>query len=237
MRIPLLVITAVVALAALLVALLSPWHPAFFSGVLVGAALAMAIWVWDDPPEVIEKWRRGADGERQTGKALHVLTRRGWDARHDLKGKYGNLDHIVSGPGGVFLLDSKNLSGTARIEDGVFSVHFDASPINDYSLTRLPQSMRGAAFGVREQLRKRLGWIVDVVPVVVVCGYFPQRVECCDGVACVSVEALADWLEQQPRRLSERDAAAVAAAISDLPIAEPVPAAPKSARATSRSRP
>src|SRR5438093_1031135 len=146
MRLPLLVVTGVAAIAAILVRLLSPWHPAFFSGVLVGAAFAIALWVWDDPPEVIEKWRRGAEGERQTEKAVRSLTRKGWHARHDLKGKYGNLDHIVSGPGGVFLLDSKNLSGTVRVEEGVFSVHFDASPINDYSLTRLPRSMKGAAF-------------------------------------------------------------------------------------------
>ena len=188
------------------------------------------------PPEVIEKWRRGAEGSEYTGKAVQSLTRKGWQARHDLKGKYGNLDHIVSGPGGVFLLDSKNLSGTARIEDGVFRVHFDVSPINDYSLTRLPRWMNGAAFGLREELHARLGWIVDVVPVVVVCGYFPQRIEDCDGVACVALDALVDWLEQQPTRLSDRDAVTVAAAINDLPLAE-FPETPRSTRTTNDSRP
>jgi hypothetical protein len=124
------------------------------------------------------------------------------------------------------------LSGTVRIEDGVFAVHFEATPINDYSLTRLPRWMRGAAFGVREQLRERLGWIVDVVPVIVVCGYFPQRVDDCDGVPCVAVDALADWLDEQPKRLSARDAVAVASAINDLPIAESLPATPSGTAAT-----
>jgi hypothetical protein len=207
-------------MAALLLGFLSPWHPAFVSGVLVGAGLAIAVWVWDDPPEVIEKWRRGAEGERQTERALRSLRRKGWRARHDLQGKYGNLDHVVHGPSGVFLLDSKNLSGTVRIEEGVFTVHFDASPINDYSLTRLPRSMKGAAFGLRERLLERLGWIVDVVPVVVVCGNFPQRVANCDGVSCVAVDELAEWLEAQPRRLSDGDIVTVGAAINDLPAAE-----------------
>lgn len=209
-------------MAALLVGFLSPWHPAFVSGVLVGAGLAIAVWVWDDPPEVIEKWRRGAEGERQTERALGSLRKQGWRAYHDLQGKYGNLDHVVHGPGGVFLLDSKNLSGTVRVEEGVFTVHFQASPINDYSLTRLPRSLKGAAFGLRERLRERLGWIVDVVPVVVVCGNFPQRIANCDGVACVAVDALADWLEAQPRRLSDRDIVTVGSAINDLPAAEPL---------------
>jgi hypothetical protein len=224
MRLPLLVVTGGAAIAALLVRLLSPWHPAFFSGVLVGAALGMAVWIWDDPPEVIAKWGRGAEGERRTAKAIRSLKRNGWNARHDLQGKYGNLDHVVFGPGGVFLLDSKNLSGTIRIEEGVFTVHFEASPINDYSLTHLPRWMHGAASGLRGRLQEQLGWIVDVDPVVVVCGSFPQRVAQCDGVVCVAVDALADWLVAQPRRLSDGDRAAVASAINDLPSAHAIAA-------------
>lgn len=190
----------------------------------MGAAFAMALWVWDDPPEVIAKWGRGAEGERRTGKAIRPLKRRGWDSRHDLQGKYGNLDHVVFGPGGVFLLDSKSLSGTARVEEGVFAVHFEASPINDYSLPHLPRWMHGAASGLRDRLREKLGWIVDVDPVVVVCGNFPQRIAQCAGVAFVAVDALADWLETQPRRLSDGDRAAVAAAINDLPSAHAIAA-------------
>jgi Nuclease-related domain len=228
---PLLVVTGGATIAAGLVRLFSPWHPAFFSGVLIGAAFAMALWAWDDPPEVIAKWGRGAEGERRTGTAIRSLKRRGWASRHDLQGKYGNLDHVVVGPGGVFLLDSKSLSGTARVEEGVFTVHFEASPINDSALPRLPRWMHGAASGLRDRLLDKLGWIVDVHPVVVLCGNFPQRIAQCDGVPFVAVDALAEWLETQPRRLSDGDRAAVVAAVNDLPsahaIAEGIPAAPK----------
>ncbi len=58
-------------------------------------------------------WARGARGERRTARQLRLLTRRGWIVFHDLAvpGSGANADHLVIGPGGVFLLDSKNWRG------------------------------------------------------------------------------------------------------------------------------
>ena len=109
--------------AALMTARLLPWQPTFTAGVLAGGGLTLFLWAWDDPPEVIAKWGRGAAGERMTGKALRGLPA-DWYVRHDLQARYGNLDHVVVGPGGVFLLDSKNLGGRALVENGVLQVVF-----------------------------------------------------------------------------------------------------------------
>jgi Nuclease-related domain len=89
-------------------------HGAFFAGACVGAIFAIALWVWDAPPPFVERWRQGRDGERATEMVLRRLCRDGWSVRHDLAGKYGNLDHVVVGPGGVFLLDSKNPWGVVQ---------------------------------------------------------------------------------------------------------------------------
>jgi hypothetical protein len=50
-------------------------------------------------------WRRGAAGERRTARLLDPLERRGWAVLHDLAvpGSRANLDHLVIGPGGVFV--------------------------------------------------------------------------------------------------------------------------------------
>lgn len=57
-----------------------------------------------------KKYERGAQGENAVAKELkrfpnsfHVL--------HDLKTEYGNLDHVVIGPTGVYVLDAKNNRG------------------------------------------------------------------------------------------------------------------------------
>lgn len=61
-------------------------------------------------------WRRGADGERVTGFWLGRLPE-GWFAFHDVPvGERGaNIDHLVIGPGGVFTISTKNLTGAIRV--------------------------------------------------------------------------------------------------------------------------
>jgi hypothetical protein len=58
-------------------------------------------------------WARGARGERRTARQLARLTRHGWVVFHDLAipGSGANADHLAVGPGGIFLLDSKNWRG------------------------------------------------------------------------------------------------------------------------------
>ena len=58
-------------------------------------------------------WARGARGERRTAHQLRRLTRHGWAVLHDLAipGSGANADHLAVGPGGIFLVDSKNWRG------------------------------------------------------------------------------------------------------------------------------
>lgn len=193
----------------------------FFVGVVSGASLATVIWMRDDPPQFIESWRMGRDGERWTEKELRSLGREGWKVRHDIESRYGNIDHVVVGPGGVFLLNSKNLWGSFAIEEGVLTCHHEIAPMSDYSLPKLEKQMRGAAWGLEERLKAQLGWRVDVRPVVVVWAEFLG----CEGrlgqgkVAVVGGRRLREWLREQPVRLAERDRATVAEAVATLPDA------------------
>ena len=63
-------------------------------------------------------WRRGAAGERHTARLLRPLERHGWVILHDLAvpGSRANLDHLVIGPGGVFVIDSKQYRGRLRVD-------------------------------------------------------------------------------------------------------------------------
>jgi hypothetical protein len=52
--------------------------------------------------------KRGADAEAEVGALLNQLRREGWIVMHDLvQAREGNIDHLVSGPGGVFLIETK----------------------------------------------------------------------------------------------------------------------------------
>jgi hypothetical protein len=58
-------------------------------------------------------WQRGARGERRTARQLDRLARHGWVVFHDLAvpDSRANADHLIIGPAGVFLADSKNWRG------------------------------------------------------------------------------------------------------------------------------
>jgi hypothetical protein len=61
-------------------------------------------------------WRRSADAEHGSGEWLGRLPE-GWFVFHDVPlGERGTtVDHLAIGPGGVFTIDTKDLSGAIRV--------------------------------------------------------------------------------------------------------------------------
>lgn len=69
-----------------------------------------------------ELWERGAEGERETAAALDALPKDSWTVFHDIRWpgrRFANVDHVVVGPPGVFVIDSKNWSGRVDVRDQV----------------------------------------------------------------------------------------------------------------------
>lgn len=73
-------------------------------------------------PSHVRAWGIGAAGERITERALERLPD-GYQVLHDrrIPGTRANIDHIVVGPGGVFVVESKRMRGKLRVRgDTVF---------------------------------------------------------------------------------------------------------------------
>jgi hypothetical protein len=70
-------------------------------------------------------WRLGAAGEEHVGALLEQLRPRGWHVEHDVQvGDNGaNLDHLVIGPPGVFVLNTKNVDGNVWVGGEVIMVN------------------------------------------------------------------------------------------------------------------
>lgn len=69
-----------------------------------------------------ELYERGAVGEEVTAAALAALPASEWAVFHDIRWpgrRYANVDHVVVGPPGVFVIDSKNWSGSIVVRDQV----------------------------------------------------------------------------------------------------------------------
>jgi Nuclease-related domain len=95
--------------------LLAPWLELAVT-MLAAGAVGWALRFRPSPDAVA--WQRGAAGEQRTARLLCPLERQGWAVLHDLAvpGSRAKIDHLVIGPGGVFVIDSKQYRGRLQLD-------------------------------------------------------------------------------------------------------------------------
>jgi hypothetical protein len=102
--------------------------------------------------EQARTWQRGAQGERRTARLLDRLTRDGYVVFHDLAvpGSPANVDHLVIGPTGLFVIDSKQWTGTVHQGADGLAWH------NHYRLDRTLETVRWEAETIGRLLGTRI---------------------------------------------------------------------------------
>jgi Nuclease-related domain len=74
----------------------------------------------DNAARRADRFDAGADGEQVVAAQLAPLTAQGWYVLHDRKAPAGgNIDHVVVGPPGVFVIDAKNWSYPIAVDGDV----------------------------------------------------------------------------------------------------------------------
>ena len=162
---------------------------------LVVGALAIVAAGWGlrfKPSPDACAWRRGAAGERRTARRLAALERDGWAILHDLAvpGSRANVDHLVIGPGGVFVIDSKQYRGRLQMD-----------PSGRLWRGRYPLALtvRAASFEADRAAQVLPDPGMAVVPIVAVHGaQVPWGKVVIDGVPVVPAKRLPDMLRQLP---------------------------------------
>jgi hypothetical protein len=182
-------ILAVATVGGLLGSLLAPRL-----GLVLGGLAAMAAG-WGlrfRPSPDASAWQRGAAGERHTARLLDPLARHGWAVLHDLTipGSRANLDHLVIGPGGVFVIDSKQYRGRLQLDSTgrLWHGHYPLAP-----------TLRAVDFEADQAARVLPDPGVALVPIVAVHGaQVPWGKIVIDGVPVVSARRLPRMLGQLP---------------------------------------
>ena len=173
-------------------------------GLVVGALAAMAAgWGlrFRPSPDAVA-WRRGAAGERRTARLLGPLERQGWAVLHDLAlpGSRANLDHLVIGPGGVFVIDSKQYRGRLQL---------DPSGRLWHGRYPLAPTLRAVYFEADQAALVLPDPGVAVVPIVAVHGaQVPWGKVVIDGVPVVAARRLPSMLRALPAVLGPERVAA-----------------------------
>jgi Nuclease-related domain len=174
---------------------------------LVVAPLAVAAAGWGlrfRPSPAAVAWRRGAAGERRTARLLDLLERHGWAVLHDLAvpGSRANIDHLVIGPGGVLVIDSKQYRGRLRLDSSGRLWH------GGYLLV---PTLRAVDFDADQAARVLTDPDVVVVPIVAVHGaQVPWGKVVMQGVPVVAARRLPSMLRALPAVLGPERVAVLA---------------------------
>jgi hypothetical protein len=163
------------------------------SQVVGGLAVVVAGWAlrFKPSPEAVA-WRRGAAGERRTARLLGQLERHGWAVLHDLAlpRSRANLDHLVIGPGGVFVIDSKQYRGHLQLDQVGRLWH------GRYPLAR---TVSAVSFEADQAAQVLPDPGVVVRPIVAVHGaQVPWGIVVMDGVPVMPARRLPSMLRQLP---------------------------------------
>lgn len=156
---------------------------------------ALLLWPRHDP----SRWARGAAGELATAALLEHLPGRHWVVLHDLAlpGSRANVDHLVIGPTGVWVVDTK--AYRARLEARWRNVLVGSVPLSTAAVRWEAERVSGV-----------LG--VEARPIVAVHGRgLPRRGKRCSGVRVIPATRLVHrlgrgrrlWPSLSARRVEE----------------------------------
>jgi hypothetical protein len=182
----------------------------FILGVAAGVGiLGLCIFAGVAPPS-IGRWRDGAEGERSTAAQLEKLTGLGYTTIHDRALKWGNVDHVLVGPAGVFVVDSKNWNGKVEVIG-------DVPHKNGFAQNGLARSAKSLGRAINAEIKRSTTTNAWVDPVIVFWCDFPQNHVEADGVTYVAGETLTPWLHSRESKLKREQIAEIAKAIEAMP--------------------
>jgi Nuclease-related domain len=157
-------------------------------------------------------WRRGAVGERRTARLLAPLERHGWTVLHDLAvpGSQANIDHMVIGPGGVVVIDSKQYPGRLRLDAYGMLWHGRHLLVSTLRKTLWQADQADEVLGVAD---------IQIAAIVAVHGAsLPWGLLQADGVTIVPAQRVPELLQELPPMLGPERVARLASRPSPAAI-------------------
>jgi hypothetical protein len=148
------------------------------------------------PSPETQAWQRGVEGERHVARLLALLVQAGWGVSHDVRvpDSKANIDHVVIGPPGVFVIDAEHYRGRLHLSRDGLLWH------GRTFLAPTPSATRWEA----DKLQARIGTPdIAVVPIVAVLGAMvPDGQVTALGVTVIPARKLLALLRSLPPTLT-----------------------------------
>jgi hypothetical protein len=149
--------------------------------------------------------RQAEEGEKMVGQYLENLREKGYKVLHDIVAGKFNLDHVLIGPGGVYVIETKTISKPAK---GQAVVEYDGEKVivNGHTPDRDPvMQARALSRWLEELIRESTGKAFKVRPVVVYPGWYVSDQPKGAEVWVLNPKALPAFLEHEHSTISAED--------------------------------
>lgn len=178
-------------------------QPIIFSVIAV-AIIIFAIWRIRKVPKSAKPLALGRDGEIVVGQLLETLHRDGYRVFHDIPGERGNIDHVIVGPGGIFVIETKTNSKPIGRDS---KVKYDGHclKVDGFIPDRDPiAQVKAAVEQINQILHQFTGKQYPIRPVVVYAGWYIDRPKAFD-VWVMNENLLVKWVKKAYSKLSDED--------------------------------
>jgi hypothetical protein len=170
-------VAALIAVALFSIGLIISGRATILTSMLVIALAVLLRLRGDSAIDAAMPWRWGAKAEKEVGAALNELRHEGYVVMHDIEQRSeGNIDHLVSGSNGVYLVETKS----HRFKDGA------------------PRKAKRQAAKLQDELG------VWVTPVICISERHRPAFQV-EGVCVVPRAQLLDWIRNQRNKSVEFD--------------------------------
>jgi hypothetical protein len=149
--------------------------------------------------------RQGEEGEKAVGQYLEALREKGYKVLHDIVAGKFNLDHVLIGPSGVYVIETKTISKPAK---GQAVVEYDGEKVtvNGHTPDRDPvMQARALSRWLEELIRESSGKSFNVRPVVVYPGWYVSDQPKDAQVWVLNPKALPAFLEHEHTTMTPED--------------------------------
>jgi hypothetical protein len=182
--------------------------PVMFAAASVILAIALA---WAAPRMLwayrqLRHLRLARDGERAVAECLDIIRDDGAYVLHDLVGEGFNVDHVVVGTQGVFVIETKTISKPMDRPARIVFDH-DQVTVGGFRPDRDPIAQaRAQASWLKATLQDMTGRVYPVRPVVVYPGWFVERLpNAVPDVWVLEPKALRAFIAHEPQFLPKPD--------------------------------
>jgi hypothetical protein len=153
----------------------------------------------------IANLKQGREGEKAVGQYLEKLREKGYQVLHDIPGENFNIDHVVIGQTGIFVIETKTIS---KRKSGKAVIEYDGEnvKVNGFTPDRNPIIQAKALTSwLRELIKESTGRDLPVRPVVLYPGWYISQQSKGVEVWVLNPKGLPAFLDHQDKTITPED--------------------------------